>query len=46
MRRFAAALKRRVEESDGICKARKVEQVEAASTLKQLEQTAAQFKAK
>lgn len=42
--RLTAAVKRRLERSDAICKTRKVEQVEAAATLKQLEQTASQFK--
>lgn len=42
--RFFAAVKRRAEDSDSICKARKVEQVEAAATLKQLEQTAGQYR--
>lgn len=41
--RYAAAVKRRAEESDRICKARKMEQVEAATTLKQLDETAAQY---
>lgn len=42
--RLSAAVKRRGDESHGICKARKLEQVEAAATLKQLEQTASQYK--
>ncbi|CDI86671.1 Pre-mRNA-splicing factor SPF27-like protein, related [Eimeria praecox] len=42
--RLTAATKRRTEEENSICKTRKVQQVEASGTLKQLEQTAQQYK--
>ncbi|CDJ50773.1 hypothetical protein, conserved [Eimeria brunetti] len=42
--RLVAATKRRTEEENSICKTRKVQQVEASGTLKQLEQTAQQYK--
>ncbi|KAL8424404.1 hypothetical protein Efla_006836 [Eimeria flavescens] len=41
--RLSLLVKRKAEESDSICKTRKVEQVEAAATLKQLQQSAAQY---
>ncbi|CDJ70353.1 hypothetical protein, conserved [Eimeria necatrix] len=42
--RLAAVTKRRAEEENTICKTRKLQQVEAAGTLKQLDQTAQQYK--
>ncbi|KAL8269239.1 hypothetical protein Esti_006836 [Eimeria stiedai] len=42
--RLSALVKRKAAESDAICKSRKLEQVEAAATLKQLQQSAAQYK--
>ncbi|OEH80045.1 pre-mRNA-splicing factor spf27-like related protein [Cyclospora cayetanensis] len=42
--RMTGLAKRRAEEANSICKIRKMQQVEAAGTLKQLEQTAQEYK--